>query len=291
MFNRKLKINKIEQRKKELEKYYSALYIKTRYNTRPQFMNTYIHPDCLVKANNTIYAIEATGYFYQQETDFSNRLYKKVNKYLKDDYYLKTIYYKIGKKPLLNIIDSIYYNDFKQIIKDIKNNIDVIDEINYSGNIYYSNKDDLNIFLNKIDNTLTKYQFEIILKKKYILPIKIILINDINVKNRLSRTLIPIVSFKEDLKYNFNSLRSLIQNKENKLKNIYINDLKKRNVTYDKFILLIHPLDYSLNINEELLYKELKNDFIKTNYDEISIVLDEEIMSINKDGYKLYKRR
>ena len=282
-------LNKNELAKKEIEEYYTNIYATRKLHCSPEFYETHIHPDCLFKGNNLLYAVEATGYFYQQETDYANRLYKKVNKFIKKDNYLTKIYQNIGRKPLLNIVDAVYYRQKQDIIDDLYKNITIIEEIAWNNEHFYCINTSLinnleQMFLDK------KYlRIEIILKKKYLIPIKIIIIYDVNVVYKTSRTLVPITSFSPNYNYNFSSLRSLIDNKEYKLKNIYRDSLKKQKIKYDKFILLIHPLDFSINISPDLLYKELYDEFIKTQYDEIIIILDKKIMAIDKDGYEIYE--
>ena len=80
-----MKKNRNDELKHKIETYYSAIYSKSVLNYNPRFMDTYIHPDTMFKYKDTVYAIEATSYFYQQETDYSNRVYKKVLKFINDD--------------------------------------------------------------------------------------------------------------------------------------------------------------------------------------------------------------
>ena len=292
--------NEKEIIKKNLEKYHTDNYFYGIYKKHPTFYNTKIHPDCLVKINNTKYAVEATGYFYQQETDYSNRLYKKVDKLLNDERILESIYNNIGKNSLINVIDSIYYNDIEDMFLDILIDNKYIDELKVNDDIYYNesgygiinNKKvtgKLKDFLKKIDMSLEYYHIEITLKKKYLVPIKVIFVYDKLVTEERKRILVPIVSFNKNNNYNFMSLRSLIINKEQKLKNIYLEELEKNKVSYDKFVLLIHPIDYLLDIEPRILYSKLSGLFKNTKYDEIGILLKNYVMVITREGYRLFK--
>lgn len=288
-------------RKRNMEHYYTDYYFHAIFKKHPIFFETNIHPDCLVKMDNKIYAVEDTGYFYQQETDFSNRIYKKVNKLINDEHFFKCVYERIGRNKLVNVIDAIYYRSLDSIFDDLILDEDIINEIKINQDIFYNDHLNNNCvingkkyqlylkdFLNKINPKLDYYRMEITLDKKYSVPIKVIVIFDKLVRYNRRRTLVPIVSFKDNKEYNFISLRSLVINKENKLKNIYIDSLKNKKVKYNYFILLIHPLDAFLDINPKSIYNKLKDLFQVTNYYEIGVILKDHVMVINREGYKLY---
>lgn len=296
------KINKKEKIKKDMEKYYTTIYAEKTMNLKPTYIETIVHPDCMFKYQNKLYAIEATGYFYQQETDYSNRLYKKVLKYINSANFIEKIYACLGRKPLLNIIDAIYYDNVHDIMDDILKGSLYIEEIEINKNHFYNNetllynatidgllkKMSLEEFLSALSTKDQDLRFAITLKQKYSVPMKMILIHNKNIIYNNKRTLIPIVSFEYNNTYNFKSLRSLIENKEYKLKNIYKEEMKRQKIHYDKFILLIHPIDYPIDIYPELIFNELKDLFKKSKFDNIVIILKDSVMVTYNSYYKIY---
>lgn len=293
---------KRKDKQKRMEEYYTEIYANRRFNIAPEYLDTIVHPDCLFKNKDEIIAVEATGYFYQQETDYSNRIYNKVSKFMRHKRYIKTIYERIGRAPLHNIIDAIYYDHYIDLVNDIKKEKNIIEEIKYNNNYYYNKdtldyniffdgtyyKGDIDFFFNLINPKDNNFKFLVTLVKHYTVPIKIVLIHDKNFINNRKKTLVPVVSFKVNTGYSFKSLRSLILNKEEKLLHIYRSDLKKRCVKYDKFVLLVHPIDYPCEVDPKEIYEKLKDLFMDTKYDEIAIILKDNILVGNNKGYKLY---
>ena len=63
----------------------------------------------------------------------------------------------------------------------------------------------------------------------------------------------------------------------------------ENHVTYDKYILIIYPEQYPIDIeNFNELYKNLKKQINKFKYDEIGIFLFNKILILNDTEYKVY---
>lgn len=98
---------------------------------------------------------------------------------------------------------------------------------------------------------------------------------------------IPTFCWWENKEELYTNIVNSIENKNKKLINEYIPKLKEKQISYDKYSLVVYGEGISAELDEECLYKEI----IKINnlqYNEIAIFLWNKLLVINETGFNIY---
>lgn len=302
--NKKLIYENIkEKEKKEKEEKITSIYVKKVYNFMPNFKEKkFPIPDCYFEYNNIKYAVEVTRYYSH------NKLLRKIecssiiNKIIESDNLIECLYRKLGKYECEPNI--IIFND----INDLKNNIfignDFIDYINIGNNYYYNKHNSkygscyINgiIYKKNIKDFLLNIQNEIINGKTLLVTLKRKNKFSVSIKFKYStvlsygkkRSLLPLFSYFENQNEIYNNILKAIQNKICKLFNYYIQKTKEYSIYYNYYDLVVYYEVDAPEINCDKLYALIKNKIDDIGYHNIAIFVENSILVINKDGYKVY---
>lgn len=106
-----------------------------------------------------------------------------------------------------------------------------------------------------------------------------------------NRSLLPIFSFWENIDEVCNNIINSIEKKIEKLNKEYKNKVKKYNISYDYYNLVVFYEMIPGEINDKLFYKLFKEKISDIGYNEIAIFVSGGILIINKEGYTFHKYR
>ena len=98
----------------------------------------------------------------------------------------------------------------------------------------------------------------------------------------------PLFSYFENQNEIYNNILKAIQNKICKLFTYYIQKTKEYSIYYNYYDLVVYYEVDAPEINCDKLYTLIKNKIDDIGYHNIAIFVENSILVINKDGYKVY---
>ena len=293
-------------KQKSIEKDFNEKYFDVVYKQKPNYINSGLDiPDCYIEAGGTKYAVELTTYFMQDDEKRTAILKRNIAKLLVKDNWICEAYKHIGKTKNQTIY--IHYRKKEDMINDILKAKDYIKYITIGNNDWFNNKKEngnISCYINSVDRyglTLDEFLENVNFIESNEKSINIGLFNK---KNRSSFSAKLVYN-----KYTINKKNKCVdysyvywENDEEKCKSIkksidkkidkyaeYKNKLKENNVFYDKYVLIIYPEQYPIDIEDfSELYNNLKNQIEDLKYDEIAIFLFNKILVINNAKYIVY---
>ncbi len=292
--------NLIKQKNKE--KIYNEKYFEIVYSNKPNYLHNELDiPDYYVESKEVKFAIELTTYFMQEDEQKIVVLKRTIAKLLEKNNWLYEAYKHIGKVKEDTI--KVHYKHKKDMIEDVLKAKDYIKHIRIGNNAWFYTKNRINCYL--MSNNRQELELEEFLKyinfvesdEKYIY-IELIKNNKYNFSTELIYNRYTLNNKEKCIDYSYiyweneekqyNSLKKSIDKKLNKYEQ-YTNKLSMNNISYDKYILIIYPEQYPLDIeNFDELYIYLKKQIKNLRYDEIGIFLFNKVFVLRDTQYIVY---
>ncbi len=291
-------------KQKNIEKRYNEKYFNSVYGNNFSYLETKLDiPDCYIECNGLKFAVELTTYFMQDDEKDKAILKRSVAKLLEKDNWLYEAYKHLGKLNSQTI--NIHYRNKEDMIKDVLQSKDYIKHIRIGNNawFYTKDKDRINCYLmntnrqrlkleefikyvNFIESDENHIYIELFKKKKYNFSTELTYYK--YTLNKKDKCVDYSYVYWENEITKCQSIKKSIDKKLNKYEE-YNSKLRENNITYDKYILIIYPEQYPIDIEDfDELYKKIKKQINKFKYDEIGIFLFNKILILNNTEYKVY---
>lgn len=293
------------EKQKQIEKFYNEKFFRTIYNIAPKYIDIKLdRPDFYFEVNNQNFAVELTTYFMQDDEKKNVILKRDVSKYLESENWLYEAYKHFGKKENEKV--TVHYKNKKDIIDDIIKAKKYIKYIQVDDDFWYyskekdigncilinSNKERISIedflnFINFINTDKTDITIGLLTKNKYCFTIT--LKHHIYTLNKKEKCVDYLYVWWENEENKYESIKKAILKKINKYDE-YKKELFNKNIIPNKYILIIYPEQFPLDIdNYDDLYSYLKTDIMDFKYSEIGILLFNKILVLTNTEYKIYK--
>lgn len=298
-------MNAIFENQKKIEKLHTERYFKNIYGINNlNYIDIKLHrPDFYIIYNTQKYAIELTTYFMQDDEKKKLILKRVVSKYLESENLIYELYKHIGKTPAEQVI--IDYKNKEDIITDIIKAQKYIKYLYINNDYWYnSNKKDIGTcilttshkeqlslenflhYTNFIDSDKTDIHLGILTKNKY--PCDVTLKHTIYTLNNKKKCVNLLHVWWKNKENEYENIEKSILRKINKYEE-YKKELLNKDITPDKYILIIYPEQYPLDIDDyNDLYNYLKTKLVNFKYDEIGIMLFNQILVLTNYNYKIY---
>lgn len=287
-----------EYAKKAVEEKVVRIYYEQIYNFSPNFnkIETDI-PDCYFDYNGAKYAVEVTRYYSHSTVKENIKYSNSVNRFIDASGLIENCYNRLGKGKIINNLFT--FKSLQDLCEEVLLGAKYIKSISVRGESLYLRENSeieriikIIDFFDKMKNEIeNRNEMRILLNKKNK--------NSVFVRFKYSevlsfsknRSLLPIFSFWENIDEVCNNIINSIEKKIEKLNKEYKNKVKKHNISYDYYNLVVFYEMIPGEINDKLFYKLFKEKISDIGYNEIAIFVSGGILIINKEGYTFHKYR
>lgn len=285
-----------EYKKKAIEEKVVRTYYEQIYNFSPNFYKIENDiPDCYFEYNDSKYAIEVTRYYSQSIVKENIEYSNSVNRFIDASGLIENCYNRLGKGRVLAI--PFIFNSIKDLCGEIILGAKYINSItSRSEYLYLDGKNEgekaikIIEFFYKTEKAIKDgYEIRILLNKKNKNAVDIRFKYSEVLTFSKSRTLLPIHSFWENVDEVHNNIINSIEKKIEKFNKEYKFKIKKYNISYDYYNLVVFYEMIPGEIDYKLFYKLFKKKFTEIGYNEIVIFVSGGIMIINNEGYAFHK--
>lgn len=287
-----------EYAKKAVEEKVVRIYYEQIYNFSPNFnkIETDI-PDCYFDYNGAKCAVEVTRYYSHLTVKENIKYSNSVNRFIDASGLIENCYNRLGKGKIINNLFT--FKSLQDLCEEVLLGAKYIKSISVRGESLYLRENSeieriikIIDFFDKMKNEIeNRNEMRILLNKKNK--------NSVFVRFKYSevlsfsknRSLLPIFSFWENIDEVCNNIINSIEKKIEKLNKEYKNKVKKYNISYDYYNLVVFYEMIPGEINDKLFYKLFKEKISDIGYNEIAIFVSGGILIINKEGYTFHKYR